>query len=124
MDNLATLLRRVIRFALWFMFICAVIGMIFPDLRPYAFGLIVGTIASVISAWNLGSKTEKFTQQIIVNTKKRMGLGFTTRIFIVLIATIIAYRAPMVDLIGMVIGLTFVPLTTIVVGIFTNSKEY
>ena len=124
MDDLTALLRKVFRIALWFMLICALTGIILPALRPYAFGLIVGTAASVVSAWNLGSKTEVFTQQIINNTKKRMNLGFTTRILVVLIATMIAYKAPMVDLIGMVVGLVFVPLTTVVMGIFTGLRKY
>ncbi|MBC8079264.1 MAG: ATP synthase subunit I [Gorillibacterium sp.] len=124
MDDMAGLLRKVFRYALWFMLICALTGVVFPTLRPLAVGLILGTAVSVINAWTLERRTEKFIQQILINKRKRMSLGFSMRVLIVLIATMIAYKVPTVDLIGMAIGLVFVPLTNVVTGIITGLRKY
>ena len=124
MDDMATLLRKVFRIALWFMLICAVTGFFFVAIRPLTVGLILGTAVSIINAWSLERRTEKFIQQVIDNKRKIMSLGYTTRVLVVLIATMIAYKVPMVDLIGMTIGLVFVPLANVVVGIITGLRKY
>ncbi|WP_040952305.1 ATP synthase subunit I [Gorillibacterium massiliense] len=119
MDDLATLVRRVIRIAFYFIVICAAVGLFIPSIRSLSFGLCLGTLASIAITWHLGRKTESFTRNLVESTGKRVGLGFITRICIALAVVAIAVKEPHVDLVGVVIGLVFIHFVIIISGIFS-----
>ena len=123
MNDLDALMRSVQRYALWFMLICALTGAVFPASRAVALGLVLGTAVSVLNARILQRRTHKFIELVIANKRKRMSLGFTARVLVVLIATMIAYKAPAVNLAGMAGGLVFVPLAQVVAGIIVGLRN-
>jgi len=123
MDNGSALQRRVFRYALWLMLLGALAGFILPVFRPYAVGLILGLAVSVLNAWLLEKRVEKVVRQVFGSGRRHVSLGFATRIIIVLIATVFAYRQLEVDFIGMAGGLAFVPLANVAMGIVTGMRN-
>ncbi|MEO3947213.1 ATP synthase subunit I [Gorillibacterium sp. CAU 1737] len=125
MDDLAALLRKLFRHAFCFITASLVLALLLPSFRAMGLGLALGTAVSVAISWNLGRKTERITRHLVQRSETRtLGFGFVTRVGIVLAATYLAFKAPQVNLVGMVIGLVFVQFGTIVYGIFSAFRKH
>jgi ATP synthase protein I len=123
MNDLEQLLRNVFRFALFFLSACFLFWAIFPQWRPYAAGLVLGTLVSLINARILTHKIHVITQAVLQNSGARVNMGFVGRICVVLIGTMIAVKLPQFHLVATIAGFFFVQLATLVMGfvfIFQN----
>ncbi|GIP35545.1 ATP synthase subunit I [Paenibacillus sp. J2TS4] len=122
MNDLTAYMKTVFRAALFFLAACLLLWALIPQVKPYAAGLVLGTVISLINARLLGYKIQVVTKLVLENTGKRVNLGFISRACMVLIGTMICVKFPQFDLISMVIGLFFVPLVTLLMGIFSIFK--
>jgi len=74
-----------------FLFIWAIV----PELRTVMAGLMIGTCVSLVNALLLRRRIERIAQLVMDNpSTRRVGLGLGSRIAMVLLAAMVAYRFP------------------------------
>lgn len=123
MDDLNSYVKHVTRFTLVFMSICLLVWALFPSIRIYAAGLILGTAVSLLNTRYLSVKIMQMSELVIQRERKRFNLGFLTRAAIALLTVMLALKWDQVDLVSTIAGLIFTQLATILVGIFLLSKN-
>lgn len=115
-------LRPIVRATLFVFSATLLIWAFAPALRVYATGFMLGMVISLINAWILMVKIEALSRNIVEKSDKRVGLGFISRICTALIAVMIAVKLPQVDLVFTIIGLFFVQMATLLMGLFFNRE--
>jgi len=65
-----------------------------PEGRTIAAGLILGTIASLMNAFLLRRRVDLITRLVMENSGKKAGLGMASRLAVILLAVMVAYRFP------------------------------
>jgi ATP synthase protein I len=116
-------LRPIVRITLLFCSVLLLIWAIVPAYRVYTAGFMLGTIISLINAWMLLLKIESISRNIEQKTEKRVNLGTLSRMCMALIGVMIAIKLPQFDLIFTIIGLFFVQLATLLMGLFLSKKN-
>lgn len=116
MNDLDALLRRVFRYALFFMAACLLAWALVPSLKTYAAGLILGTIISLINARILDSKIQSITRIALENSGRRANAGFVSRICMALIGVMISLKFSQFHLMTTIAGFFFVQLVTLLMG--------
>ncbi|MFD0871864.1 ATP synthase I chain [Chlamydia abortus] len=122
MNDLTAYMKTVSRAAMFFLAICLLVWALVPQAKPYAAGLVLGTVISLINARLLGAKIQAITRLVMENTGKRINSGFISRACMALIGTMICVKFPQFDLISMIIGLFFVQMATLLMGILSYFK--
>lgn len=122
MDDLASLQKNVTRITFLFLSVCFIGWALLPAYSGYFSGLIIGTIASLISYTFLAWKVRQATDAMIKKTNRKVYLGYLTRAAIALLAVVITLRYPQIELTGTIIGLFFTQMTTLSVGLLYGWK--
>jgi len=91
---MAELLTRAVRTALFFMSALLVAYAIVPEGKTVAAGLLLGTAASVVNALLLRRRVEAVGKLAAELGARKVGLGMGSRMAMVLLAAMIAYRYP------------------------------
>ncbi|WP_409343724.1 ATP synthase subunit I [Paenibacillus sp. MBLB4367] len=123
MIDLSTHLRTLLRATLFLMAAGLVGWALVPWIRPYAAGVMLGAVGSLVNAHLLRYKIEMLGQQLVEKTQKRVGLGFVARLSVSLIAVMVAIKQPGVDLPSTIVGLFFAQMVTLLLGIVTIFKR-
>lgn len=122
MNDMNVFMRYIYRSAMLFVSGCLLVWALFPDLKPIAAGLVLGTLISLINARILGYKIHKLTEVALANSRKRGNTGLIGRISMVLIGTMTSLRFPQFDLYATVIGFFFVQAASLVLGFLLNAR--
>jgi ATP synthase protein I len=93
----------------------------FPAYRTYASGLALGMIVSLINAWLLLAKIEAVSR-LAPGESKRINIGTLSRMCMALIAVMIAVKYPQFHLVSTIIGLFFIQLATLLMGLLFIKK--
>jgi ATP synthase protein I len=123
MDELSAHLKAVTRIAIFFLSICFILWTGFPDFRGYALGLIIGTGASLINMRYLSMKVRQAADIAEAGQKRRFNLGFLTRAAIGVLAVMLAIRLGNVELFGVIIGLLFWQVASLLLGILSIFRK-
>jgi len=123
MIDLSSHLRTLLRATLFLMAVGLVGWALVPSVRPYAAGVMLGAVGSLVNAHLLRYKIEMLGQQIAEKTQKRVGLGFVARISVALMAVMVAMKQPGVDLAATIVGLFFAQMVTLLLGMVTIFKR-
>ncbi|ANE46660.1 hypothetical protein SY83_10700 [Paenibacillus swuensis] len=123
MDELAGRLKTVFRVALLFLSLCLIVWIVYPPLRGYAAGLILGTAASLGNMYYLSVKVRQASEYAVAGVKKRFNLGFLTRAAIAVLAVMLAMRVGDVELFGVILGLLFWQVAIVLSGIFGSMRR-
>jgi ATP synthase protein I len=116
MNDLKQHMQNVFRSALFFMAACFLVWAVAPGLRPYASGLLLGTVISLINARILSYKIEAITVAALANDGRKQSAGFISRACMVLIGTMVSMRFPDFHLVSTIIGFFFVQMATLFMG--------
>jgi ATP synthase protein I len=116
-------LKPVVKVAMLFLVVSLLVWMVFPAYRMHATGFILGMMISLINAWILMIKIDAFSRNIVEKTQKRVNLGFVSRLCMALIAVMVAVKLPQVDLVFTLIGLFFVQMATLLMGLLFSKKN-
>ncbi|QHW32534.1 ATP synthase subunit I [Paenibacillus rhizovicinus] len=122
MDQLSGHLRTVKRITFFFLSLCFVGWALFPDLKPFFGGLILGAAASLANAFHLSWKVQRVGAGAAEGNKRRVNMGFLTRACIALLAYVIATRYFSFSLYGTIAGLFTAQLATLILGFKAKSK--
>mgnify|MGYP001304124139 CR=1 FL=1 len=95
---------------------------IWPAYRTYAAGLALGMIVSLINAWLLVSKIRLISKLAESEERKRINVGTVSRMCMALLAVMVAVKYPQFDLVFTIIGLFFVQLATLLMGLLFIKK--
>lgn len=124
MDDFAGHLKSVTRVTLYVLLVCLLTWVLFPPLKPYAAGLILGTSISLINARYMAWKIEQLGKAAVDKTNKRINLGFATRAATALLAVVIAFRyKEQVSFSTTLAGLFFVQLIALVLGMISVKRK-
>jgi ATP synthase protein I len=113
-------LKRVVRASLFIFSGALFIWILAPDYRSYAAGFMLGMMISIINGWILMTKIEQLGRNIVERAEKRVQLGFVSRICMSIIAVMIAVKLPQVDLVLTIIGLFYVQMATLLIGLLVR----
>jgi ATP synthase protein I len=122
MDELRIHLKSTLRLLIYFLAICFAVWALFPIARPFAFGMILGSLASWINAMYLSRKVRTIADIASSGVSRRMNYGFLTRVAVLLLAVLIASRSNGIDIYGVVAGYLLMQIATLVSGYMTISR--
>lgn len=91
MDNI---FKSAMRGALFFAAACLLLWGIVPEWKSVCAGLLLGAFASVMNALLLRRRVEIVGQALANRGMRRMGLGLGSRIAMVLLVAMVAYKYP------------------------------
>lgn len=91
MDNIV---RTAMLATLYLIMVCLVVWAIIPSWSSYAAGVMLGTAASAVNALLLRKKIDYLGQIATGDGKKRLDLGLGSRLSMILLVVMIAYRFP------------------------------
>lgn len=121
MIELSALLKSSLRITLLILSASLLAWAVFPEYRPVLSGLILGTIAALLTSRHLAWRISKLAASAAEGTRTRGGLGFAIRAAIGGLMILVAQRLGF-NLIAAVAGLFFVQLATLVLGIIAAAK--
>jgi len=116
-------MKPIVRATLLFLSALLIFWTFVPAYRTYAAGLMLGMTISLVNAWILSIKIEAISRNIMEKTEKRVGLGTVSRMCMALIGVMVAVKVPKFDLIFTIIGLFFVQLATLLMGLLFSKKN-
>lgn len=116
-------MKPIVRAVLLLLSVSLFVWLLVPAYRSYANGFMLGMMISLINAWILLTKIEALSRNIAEGTQKRVNLGFVSRVCMAIIAVMIAVKLPQVDLVSTIIGLFFVQMATLLMGLLFSKKE-
>ncbi|MFB6367411.1 ATP synthase subunit I [Paenibacillus elgii] len=116
-------LKSVVRVTLYFLSALLLVWALLPAYRTYVCGLMLGLAVSLINAWLLAMKIESVSRNANEYMGKRVNLGTVSRMCMALIAVMIAVKLPQFNLVFTIIGLFFVQLVTLLMGIFFRRNQ-
>ncbi|MFE5324166.1 ATP synthase subunit I [Paenibacillus sp. NPDC056579] len=117
-------MKPIVRATLLFLSALLLFWAFVPMYRTYAAGFILGMSISLVNAWILSIKIKAISRNIIEKTEKRVGLGTVSRMCMALIGVMIALKVPQFDLIFTIIGLFFVQLATLLMGLLFSKRNH
>ncbi|MFB9274616.1 ATP synthase subunit I [Cohnella cellulosilytica] len=90
------ILTRSTRTACWFLAICLMCWAVLPEWRIYSAGVALGVSASLVNAFLLRKRVAWIgtLYKDNPNPPRKVGLGLASRLAMVLLATMLAYRFP------------------------------
>lgn len=88
------IMNTAVRSLLFAMGVCLLVWAFMPDLRTVALGLLLGLAASFMNAFLLRRRVEMITLKAAGGASRRMGMGLGSRIAMVLLVAMVAYRFP------------------------------
>jgi len=91
---MADIIRTAIRIALFFMSGSFILWAAMPEWRPVMAGLLLGSLVSITNALLLRKRVETLGDERLEG-RRRMGLGLASRLAMVLLAVMVAYRFPL-----------------------------
>ncbi|WP_438447498.1 ATP synthase subunit I [Gorillibacterium sp. sgz5001074] len=117
MSEFESMMQSAFRYALYMMSACLLAWAFIPGAKPYAAGLVLGVLISLVNARILHAKIHALTQAALENNGKRVNFGFISRVCMVLIGTMIALKFSQFNLVTTVAGFFFVQAATWIRGI-------
>jgi ATP synthase protein I len=123
MNDLTALQKTVTRITFFFLSICFLGWAFLPQYAGYFSGFVIGSSASLISFNFLAWKIRRLTNNILLQNKRRVNIGFFTRAAVALLAVVISLRYEKVELVATVVGLFFAQAAAFVVGIISSRKN-
>ena len=123
MNDLSAHLKTVFRTALFWIAGCLLVWAFWPAARPYAAGLILGTVVSLMNAQLLGYRISVFTDHLVRKTGKRVSLGFVARLCVCLLAVMLADKAAQFHLVATIIGFFYAPFVALGAGLLSLSRK-
>jgi ATP synthase protein I len=117
MDDLSARMRSSFRMIIIILAIFLLAWAFLADYRYYLTGLILGTIAGAFNARHLAWRVRQFADAA-AEGRGRKSLGFATRASL---ALLVVFGAMKLDysIVATIIGLFFIQLAILVMGIFT-----
>jgi hypothetical protein len=117
MIEFTRLTRLTFALSLFVLLGSAVVWLLFPALRPYSAGFMLGTVASIVNGLILAYKTMKVSEFALGRLKRRQGTGTLQRFLIAGFAgfTVVKYPA-IFHWAGVVIGVSVVTAVSLVIS--------
>lgn len=122
MDNLNGLLMRLTRATSLFVAACLLAWAFAPSGQPIYAGLALGALASWINALYLSLRVKRIAAYAL-GEGRRSGIGFWARAAVALAAVILSQRVPGIHLYGVIAGLFFAQLATLLLGIASRKNQ-
>ncbi|TCZ69365.1 ATP synthase subunit I [Paenibacillus albiflavus] len=116
MNELNLHIQRLWKFTYLFLLLCFIGWVFLTSYRSIIAGLMLGTAVSTINVWYTAFKVRQFTDAV-VERKKRIGLGFFTRLAISLLAVMLAIKSAHFEVVTTIIGFLIGPLAAILLGL-------
>lgn len=123
MGDLGAIVNTITRAAFILMSATLFAWILLPDYRANCLGFLIGISIGLVNIRYLAVKVRQLSDYVATNEKKRLSLGFVTRLCFTLIAIMVAVRFEQVALVWTVIGLFFLPVLLIPVSIIHSIKK-
>src|SRR6185312_1821925 len=95
MDDYGLAVRRVIKFTLYFLSL-SLLGYAFTQFKLQSAGLALGALVSLTNTIYTARKVIRLGDVVVSGEKRRVSLGFATRLATSLLAVMIAMRFPQI----------------------------
>jgi ATP synthase protein I len=122
MDEFSSLQQTSLRIWLFFLSAFFLAWAILPAYRDEITGLILGTLVSFINARHLAWRVQKLTKAVVEKTRASKGLGFGTRAALAALVTYFCLKQGY-SVVGFIVGLFFVQMATLLLGIIATRKK-
>jgi len=119
------IIKKSSRIALLFLSFCIMLWALVPDWRIYSAGASLGVVASMANAYLLRKRVAwiGIVFKNNPNPPRRAGMGLASRLAMVLIAAMAAYRYPgYFHLPSVMYACFFMPITSLFVALLNNKK--
>jgi ATP synthase protein I len=123
MNDLSAHLKTVTRVTIFFLSLCLLVWALYPSYRPYASGVMIGIIASLINGNYLAVKIRQLSRMASTGQQRRINLGFLTRAAIAVLAVMLSMRINDVNLFAVVTGLFAWQVAAFLTGILSIFKN-
>lgn len=123
MDELVVHTKSLLRVSAFFLSSCLIAWIILPDYRTVINGILLGSSVSVLNAIHLSIKVKKLSQMALSGVKKRVNLGFISRLALSVLAVLIAYEFEQFNVISTVASLVFAQFVIFGVGVVRTLKD-
>lgn len=123
MDNLNGLLMKVARATSIFVSLCLLAWVFSPVAKPIFAGLALGAVASLINSMYLSLRVRRLAELAATGQGRRKGIGFWTRAAVAVVAVLVANRYPEIHIYGVVAGLFFSQLVTLVLAAISRRNQ-
>ncbi|XID91154.1 ATP synthase subunit I [Paenibacillaceae bacterium WGS1546] len=120
------ILRKASRAALLFLSLCIMLWALLPDWRIYTAGVSLGVAASLVNAYLLRKRVSWIGIVFKDNPDppRRVGMGLGSRLAMVLLAAMIAYRFPETfHLPSVMYSCFFMPVVSLFVAFVDNRRQ-
>jgi ATP synthase protein I len=122
MDEFSSLQQTSLRIWLFFLSAFFLAWAVLPEYRNVVTGIILGTLVSFINARHLAWRVQKLTKALVEKTRASKGLGFGTRAAFAGLVTFFCLRQGY-SVVGFIVGLFFVQMATLLLGIISTRKK-
>jgi len=123
MDELVVHTKSLLRISAFFLSSCLIAWIILPDYRNVINGIFLGSSVSIFNAIHLSIKVNKLSQMALSGVKKRVNLGFVSRLALSVLAVLIAYKFEQFNVISTVASLVFAQFVIFGVGVVRTLKN-
>ncbi|MFX3634108.1 MAG: ATP synthase subunit I [Candidatus Pristimantibacillus sp.] len=119
------MMKSAMRVMVFMMSACLILWIVLPKWQTVTLGLLAGLAASSMNALLLKRRVNMISQAAMgEGSKKRRSLGFGSRIAMVLMVAMLAYRYPeSLNMPAALLGSMVMPFVILVVAIIHNVKE-
>lgn len=122
-NDLTTHLRIVFRSALYFLSLCLLVWAFMPSMKPYASGMVLGMVVSMINSRVLSTKIYQITEAVLQNNGRRVNSGFTTRVCIILIGLMVSVKFTQFNITTTIVGMFYIQTASFLIGFMSSRKN-
>jgi ATP synthase protein I len=118
------IMKTSMRALVYAMAVCLIVWAFLPEWRTVSLGLLIGLAASSMNAFLLKRRVDMIGQAALDEGSKKRGLGFGSRIAMVLLVAMLAYRYPeTLNMPAALTGSMIMPFVILVVALVQTVKE-
>jgi len=123
MTDMSSIVNTVTRVAFLLMSASLFIWAFAPQHRPVSLGFLLGVLTGLINIRYLALKIRQITESVANRQRRRLSLGFVTRLCLGLLVIMVAVKFDEVSLGATIAGLFIMPVLLIPVSILLSIRQ-
>lgn len=123
MANITSIVNVVMRVTIILLALAFMTLALYPEYKPHCIGFIIGCSAGLMNINFLARKVIKLADVVVTQSSKRFSMGFLTRMCVVLLVALFAYKFEQMSLWSAIVGMFLVQLLIIPVSIVLSLRQ-
>ncbi|MFD2117048.1 ATP synthase subunit I [Paenibacillus yanchengensis] len=123
MANIASIVNVVFRVTIILLALAFMALALYPEYKQHWLGFIIGSSAGLLNVRFLARKVTQLTELVVAQTSKKFSMGFATRMCVVLLVALFAFKFEQISLWSAIVGIFVVQLLMIPVSIVLSFRQ-